>query len=40
MFDRLAAIERQYEELIARLGTVELQNNSTEYRKSRKHEEE
>src|SRR5262245_8352296 len=36
MFDRLAAIERQYEELIARLGTAELQNNSTEYRKSAK----
>jgi peptide chain release factor 1 len=36
MFDRLAAIERQYEELLARLGTVELQSNSTEYRKSAK----
>ena len=36
MFDKLAAIERRYEELLARLATVELQNDSTEYRKCAK----
>ena len=36
MFDKLAAIERRYEELIERLGSVELQNDSSEYRKQSK----
>jgi peptide chain release factor 1 len=36
MFDKLAAIERRYEELLARLATVEVQNDSTEYRKCAK----
>jgi peptide chain release factor 1 len=33
MFDKLAAIERQYEELVQRLGSPELQSDPTEYRK-------
>ena len=36
MFDKLAATERQYEELIERLGSPELQNEPTEYRKQSK----
>ena len=36
MFDKLAATERQYEELTARLGSVELQSDPAEYRKSAK----
>ncbi len=36
MFDKLAAIERQYDELLARLGTTELQNNPVEYKKAAK----
>ncbi len=36
MFDKLEAIERQYDELAARLGSAELQNDSTEYRKQAK----
>ena len=33
MFDKLAAIERQYEEVMDRLGTSEVQGDSSEYRK-------
>jgi peptide chain release factor 1 len=33
MFDKLAAIERQYDELMDRLGTSEVQGDSSEYRK-------
>jgi peptide chain release factor 1 len=33
MFDKLTAIERQYEELLQRLGTTEVQNNQSEFRK-------
>ena len=36
MFDKLAAIERRYEELIQRLGSVELQSDSSDYRKQSK----
>jgi peptide chain release factor 1 len=36
MFDKLAALERRYEELVQRLGSAELQNDSTEYRKQAK----
>jgi peptide chain release factor 1 len=33
MFDKLAATERQYDELIARLGSAETQSDPSEYRK-------
>jgi peptide chain release factor 1 len=36
MFDKLAAIERQYEELMQRLGTAEIQSDPSEYRKQSK----
>ena len=36
MFDKLTATERQYEELLARLGSVEVQNDQAEYRKQAK----
>jgi peptide chain release factor 1 len=36
MFDKLTATERQYEELVARLGSVEVRNDQTEYRKHAK----
>ena len=36
MFDKLAALERQYEELVQRLGSAELQSDPTEYRKQSK----
>jgi peptide chain release factor 1 len=36
MFDKLAATERQYDELLQRLGSVEVQNDPSEYRKQAK----
>src|SRR5438552_4420968 len=36
MFDKLAAIERRYEELVQRLGSAELQSDPSEYRKQAK----
>ena len=36
MFDKLAAIERQYEELMQKLGTAEIQSDPYEYRKQSK----
>jgi peptide chain release factor 1 len=36
MFDKLAAVERRYDELMARLGTVEVQSDAAEYRKAAK----
>jgi peptide chain release factor 1 len=36
MFDKLSSVEARYEELTARLGTVELQSDVTEYRKAAK----
>ncbi len=36
MFDKLAAVERQYDELIQRLGSAELQSDPAEYRKQSK----
>ena len=36
MFDKLAAIERQYESLMERLGSAELQSDPSEYRKQAK----
>jgi peptide chain release factor 1 len=36
MFDKLAAIERQYDELAQRLGSIELQGDPSEYRKQSK----
>ena len=36
MFDKLTAVERQYEEISQQLGTADLQGNSTEYRKQTK----
>jgi peptide chain release factor 1 len=36
MFDKLAAIEQQYEELMQRLGSAELQGDPAEYRKQAK----
>jgi peptide chain release factor 1 len=36
MFDKLAALEQQYERLLQRLGTAELQNDPVEYRKQAK----
>ncbi|HET9270154.1 MAG TPA: peptide chain release factor 1 [Vicinamibacterales bacterium] len=36
MFDKLAAVERHYEELMTRLGTVEVQSDAAEYKKAAK----
>jgi len=36
MFDKLAATERQYEELLAKLGSAETQSDPSEYRKNAK----
>ena len=36
MIDKLSAIERQYEELLQRLGSAELQSDPAEYRKTAK----
>ena len=36
MFDKLASFESEYEELLTRLGTVEVQADQTEYRKAAK----
>jgi peptide chain release factor 1 len=36
MFDKLASVESRYDELTARLGTVELQSDPSEYRKAAK----
>jgi peptide chain release factor 1 len=36
MFDKLQATERQYDELLQRLGSVEVQNDAAEYRRSAK----
>src|SRR6476646_2682632 len=36
MFDKLALEEQRYEELMARLGTAEVQSDATEYRKHAK----
>jgi peptide chain release factor 1 len=36
MFDKLAATERQYEELLQRLGSVDVQSDAAEYRKQAK----
>jgi peptide chain release factor 1 len=36
MFDKLAAIERRYEDLVQRLGSAELQSDSSEYRRQAK----
>ncbi len=36
MFDKLATVETQYDELMARLGTVEVQSDAAEYRKAAK----
>jgi len=36
MFDKLSAVEAQYEELMARLGTAEVQSDPAEYRKAAK----
>jgi peptide chain release factor 1 len=36
MFDKLAATERQYEDLLQRLGSAEVQNDPAEYRKHAK----
>ena len=36
MFDKLAAIERQYEELVATLGSAQVQSDPAEYRKQAK----
>src|SRR5215831_5217855 len=36
MFDKLTALEAQYNDLMVRLGTTELQSDATEYRKAAK----
>src|SRR5436190_17682648 len=36
MFDKLAAVERRYDELLERLGSGELQGDPAEYRKQSK----
>ncbi len=36
MFDKLGAVEAQYEELVTRLGTAEIQSDAAEYRKAAK----
>ena len=36
MFDKLSTVEAQYEELMTRLGTAEVQSDPAEYRKAAK----
>src|SRR5687767_3032212 len=36
MFDKLSTVETRYEELMTRLGTVEVQSDAAEYRKAAK----
>ncbi len=36
MYDKLATVEAQYDELMARLGTTEIQSDAAEYRKAAK----
>jgi peptide chain release factor 1 len=36
MFDKLAAVERRYDELMTRIGTVEVQSDAAEYKKAAK----
>ena len=36
MFDKLSTVEAQYDELMARLGTTEVQSDPAEYRKAAK----
>src|SRR5688572_26427876 len=36
MFDKLITVESRYEELMARLGTAEVQSDAAEYRKAAK----
>src|SRR5689334_5046735 len=36
MFDKLATVERRYDELMTRLGTVEVQSDAAEYKKAAK----
>src|SRR4051812_27198551 len=36
MFDKLTTVESQYEDLMARLGTSEVQSDAAEYRKAAK----
>ena len=36
MFDKLASEEQRYEQLMARLGTTEVQSDAAEYRKHAK----
>src|SRR4029450_7870515 len=36
MFDKLSTVESRYEDLMARLGTTEVQSDPVEYRKSAK----
>ena len=36
MFDKLNVVEVQYDEVMSRLGTTEIQSNSSEYRKTLK----
>ena len=36
MFDKLTTVESQYEDLVSRLGTVEVQSDQAEYRKAAK----
>ena len=36
MFDKLAAVERQYEEIMQLLGSAEVQSDQSEYRKQAK----
>jgi len=37
MFDKLASIESEYEELLRSLGSAQVQNDQAEYRKQAKH---
>ena len=36
MFDKLTTVESRYDELMSRLGTVEVQSDPSEYKKARK----
>jgi len=36
MYDKLNAVEQKYEEILARLGTAELQSDPADYRKQAK----
>ena len=36
MFDKLAAVDKRYDELMAKLGTVEVQSDASEYKKAAK----